>query len=72
MGTVKCTVEEIVLEGDYGEIASVEVTCSKCNHTTQSYGTHRASIRRCLVLLREECPCREDNYYVDEDGDDDD
>lgn len=47
--------------------ARVEVTCSKCGHTVESFGTSDASVRRCLALLREECPLGENNFYVDED-----
>jgi hypothetical protein len=36
---------------------------------TESYGTSEASVRRCLVMLREECPRGERNFYVDADGD---
>ena len=61
---ISCEVEEISLEGDYGEVESVRVTCSKCGHYTESFGTGEASIRRCLVLMREECECNENNFYV--------
>jgi hypothetical protein len=60
---VRCTIEEIELEG----MPSVEATCSRCQHTTESYGTGDASRRRCLVMLHEECPKGESNFYVDED-----
>ena len=64
---VTASIENITLEGDYAnEIDSVEATCSRCGHTTQSYGQHEDSIRRCLVLLRDECPLGESNYYVEE------
>lgn len=60
-----CEVEEIELEGDYGDVESVRVTCTKCGHATESYGTGDASRRRCLALLREECPRGESNFYSD-------
>lgn len=63
---VNCTIEETELPGDYGEVPSVRATCSRCGHQTESYGTSDVSIRRCLVLLREECPKDENNYYVNE------
>jgi hypothetical protein len=59
------TVED--LEGDHGPVEGVVATCNRCDHQTESFGTGDASIRRCLVLLREECPRGERNYYVDED-----
>jgi len=64
MARIIATIEEVELDGDYGEIPSVEATCTRCDHTTESYGQESASIRRCLVLLREECPRDESNYYI--------
>ena len=63
---VSCSVGYTTLEGDHGDdIDSVEVTCSRCQHTTESYGTSERSVNRCLVLLREQCPISERNFYVD-------
>jgi hypothetical protein len=68
MARVRCTVREVTVENDDGhEVDGVEVTCSRCDHATQSYGTGENSVRRCLVLLREECPEGEENFYVSED-----
>ncbi|MCW5206360.1 hypothetical protein VU08_05440 [Desulfobulbus sp. F5] len=68
MPIVTCSVEETYLENDYGnEIEGIIVTCNKCGHEVESFGTSQASINRCFVLLREECPEGENNYYVDED-----
>jgi hypothetical protein len=65
---VTCSVEETTLENDDGiEVDSVCVTCSRCDHATESFGTSEASVKRCLVLLREECPNGENNFYVSED-----
>lgn len=67
---VRCTIEETELEGDNGcPIDSVQAICSRCQYTTESFGTGDTSRRRCLVLLREECPQGESNFYVDEDED---
>jgi len=67
MAEVTCTIEEVVLENEYGkEVAGVRATCSRCDHTTESYGTGEGSRTRCLVLLREECPEGERNFYVEE------
>lgn len=64
MATVKCEIEETTLEGDYGnEVEAVVATCMRCGHTTESYGTAEGSIKRCLVLMREECPQGEKNFY---------
>lgn len=64
MAIVKCHIHEIELDGDYDSVASTEVECSKCGHTTNSYGTEQNSIKRCLWLLSDECPRNERNYYV--------
>lgn len=62
---VDCEVVEVELETESGKsVEGVEVTCLRCGHATQSYGTSDASVKRCLVLLREECPEDEKNYYV--------
>jgi hypothetical protein len=66
MARVQVGIEEIELENDRGyPVASVQATCSRCDHTTESFGTSDASRRRCLVLLREECPLSESNFYID-------
>lgn len=65
MARIKCDIEEITLEGDYGEVPSVQATCSKCGHVTESYGTDDRSIRRCLALMHDECGCGENNFYVE-------
>jgi len=62
---VLCEIEQIDLEGVYGDVESVRARCTKCDHTTESYGTSDASIRRCLVVMREECPRGESNFYTD-------
>lgn len=70
MARVKCDVDYEELEGDYGPIDGVIVTCSQCDHCEESFGTSSASIRRCLVLMRENCPEGESNFYVAEDDND--
>jgi hypothetical protein len=62
---VSCSVSEEDLEGDYGTVGGIAATCSRCGHVTESFGTSEASIRRCLVLMREECPKDERNYYAE-------
>ncbi len=70
MDRVKCSVEEADLKNETGQdIPGVIVTCERCDHFTESYGTTERSIKRCLALLREECPNGEENYYTtDESG----
>lgn len=67
MAKIKCSIDEIYLENDNGyDVDSVSATCSKCGHTTESFGTSESSINRCLVLLNEECPEGENNFYEEE------
>jgi hypothetical protein len=77
---VTCSVEETEVENENEQsIPGVVVTCSRCGNETKSFGTSDRSIDRCLALLREECPKKEKNFYVDErkvkkdeEGDEDD
>jgi hypothetical protein len=69
---ITCEIEEIELDGNSKPIPSVQATCSRCDHVTESYGTSEASVRRCLAVMREECPCGQTNYYVADGGDDND
>jgi hypothetical protein len=66
MAKVIATIQEIFRLSDfYGhDSPSVVATCTRCEKTTESRGKSPASIRRCLVLLREGCWRVEHNYYV--------
>jgi hypothetical protein len=55
-------VEEIEMQGDYGTVPSVQVTCSECGESVQVYGRGDASIRRGCIMLKE--MCGQKNYYV--------
>ncbi len=60
-----CTVSEVELENDSGNlIPGVQVTCPRCDHVTESFGTSERSLLRCAALLREACPRGERNFYV--------
>lgn len=68
---IDCEVCETELEGEAGRpVEGVRVTCSRCDHETESFGASGRSVRRCLVLMKEECPNGESNYYVADEGDD--
>lgn len=65
MARIEAEIERIELETDEGQaVPSVRATCSQCGHETESFGREIKSIRRCLVLLKEECPLGEDNFYT--------
>lgn len=70
MARIICEVTEIELENDDGvAVPSVCVRCPQCEEEQESYGTGHASIRRCLALLRENCPEDGNNFYTTEDDD---
>jgi hypothetical protein len=61
---VPVEIEEIELDGDHAPVPSIQATCQRCGHETQSFGTSEKSVKRCLVLLRKECRNEESNFYV--------
>jgi hypothetical protein len=64
LSRVLCDVEETSLQNSDGiQVDGVVVTCLKCGHCTESFGTSDASIKRCFALLREQCPNEEENFY---------
>lgn len=64
MHKVDCTVEEVELENDEGrKVPGVTATCSQCDHKTDSFGRAENSVKRCMVLMRDECPMGEVNFY---------
>lgn len=67
MARVKVEVTETTLEGDNGyDVDGVEIGCSKCGHTVEVFGTSDSSVRRGCIMLREECPEKERNFYTTE------
>ena len=67
MSKLKCEINYTTSENDNGyEVDCVTATCPKCGHETVSWGQGDGSIKRCLVLLSEECPRGERNFYVEE------
>jgi hypothetical protein len=62
---VACDIEETTPVNDEGyDVDSIEATCRKCGHVTESFGTDEPSIKRCLALMREECARGQWNFYV--------
>lgn len=62
---VEVAIEEVVLQSEEGrDVDGVVARCSRCDHETESFGTSEKSVKRCLALLREECPNDENNFYV--------
>lgn len=62
---VEVDLEFTTMENEDGrEVDAVVATCSRCQHTTESFGHGDASVKRCLALMREECPEAENNFYT--------
>lgn len=63
MPRVEVEIEETEVDGRPG----LKVTCAKCGHETCVYGQGLRSARRAAIMLKEECPEGEENFYkVDE------
>jgi hypothetical protein len=67
---VRCEVAEVELEGDHGTVDGLCVACTRCEHQAEVFGTSSRSVRRALVMLREECPEGENNFYAADGSDD--
>lgn len=65
MAMIDVEIEETELEGDHGPVTGILATCTECRHVTESFGTGERSITRCLVLMRDECPMGDRNFYVE-------
>ena len=63
MAKVSATVSYVDLDGYDGVVEGVELTCERCGHSEESYGAGETSVNHCAVLLRENCPRKENNYY---------
>lgn len=60
---VSADVSEVELEGDYGRVEGLCLTCTRCGHDIEVFGTSPSSVDFGALTLREECPKREENYY---------
>jgi len=63
---VEVEIEECSMENERGVMVDgVIATCTRCHHETESFGTTERSVKRCLALMREQCPEEEENFYVE-------
>jgi hypothetical protein len=60
---VTVDISEEELDGDHGSVPGLRLTCERCGHSVEVFGTHDASARRGAIMLRDECPNGENNYY---------
>lgn len=64
---VSCEIEEIEIENENGiDVESINVTCTRCEHSVKCYGRSDRSVRRAMAMLAEQCPEGEHNFYCDE------
>lgn len=64
MRNIPCEIEYTEIENENGRmIEGVRAVCSRCGDYAESFGDSDASVRRCLVLLREGCANGERNLY---------
>lgn len=64
---VEVEVTQIEMQGDNSDdVPGVCVSCSRCGHEVEVFGTSDKSVKRGCVMLREECPEGEENFYVAE------
>lgn len=61
---VPIDISEEDLDGDYGSVPGLVITCTRCRHSVEVFGTEESSVNRGAVMLREECPYEEDNFYT--------
>jgi hypothetical protein len=60
---VHVEIDHIDVEGDYGQVEGLCLVCARCGHEIEVAGTTGASARRGAIMLREECPKGESNFY---------
>jgi len=67
MARIECEIVYDEEENDNGYMTEcVRAICTECKHETMSFGTSEASVKRCLAVMREECPEGQSNFYVAE------
>jgi ribosomal protein S27AE len=61
---VKADIEYAEVESDSGRpIDGLRVACSRCGHSVEVMGETISSARLGAIMLRDECPNGENNYY---------
>ena len=61
---VPIDISEEDLDGDYGTVPGLVITCTRCRHSVEVFGTEDNSVKRGAVMLRDECPLDADNFYA--------
>jgi ribosomal protein S27E len=64
MAKVEVETEEVLLENELQQVVGgIRVRCTRCDHEVDVFGTSDQSVRRGCIMLREECPQGEENFY---------
>ena len=51
------------VDANQGMVPGLIITCTRCRHSVEVFGTEENSVKRGSVMLRDECPFDEDNFY---------
>src|SRR5262245_146246 len=60
---VHVEIDHTDVETDDGQMEGLYLVCARCGHEVKVAGTTGASARRGAIMLREECPKGESNFY---------
>jgi hypothetical protein len=60
---VKVEIDHTDIDADYGSVDGLCLVCKRCGYEVGVAGTSGDSARRGAVMLREECPRGENNFY---------
>ena len=58
--------ETELINEDGREVQGLQATCRRCDLAVVAFGTSAASHNYCFILLHQQCPHHENNYYADE------
>ena len=60
---VHVDIDDTDVEGESGQVEGLYLVGARCGHEVEVAGTTGASARRGAIMLREECPKGESNFY---------
>ena len=56
-------VETVELDGDYGSVEGLRISCPSCGESVEVFGTSSSSARRGAAELRDVCTCSGSKYF---------
>jgi hypothetical protein len=62
-GRIKVEIIETEVLGEHRAVRGLGLICGRCGHQVEVFGTGIASAKRGAVMLRDECPFSEKNFY---------